>query len=306
MVEFGELVQVDLRDAWHDEPHSFTPWLAENLSILSREVGIQMVAEGTEVPVEQFSADILARNPQDNSLVLIENQLTGTDHTHLGQVLTYVAGLRAQTIIWVARDFTNPHLSAIRWLNEHTVEPYSFFAVRVKVVRIGSSPLAPVFEVLERPNDWERQVRAREESKELTGVTKIFHDFWQFYGEKYAGDLNLQPAYKSHNFFHRVKGLHIRLYINLSGGEVGINIQSPGIFQPDKSAIIEQDNARILRCRTILLERGVELWEKDTGISLAIDDNAENKEVVADWFHEKLATFCSAIESLGIEEDLET
>jgi hypothetical protein len=32
----GTLVDVDLRQAWKHEAHSFTPWLAENLDRLSR------------------------------------------------------------------------------------------------------------------------------------------------------------------------------------------------------------------------------------------------------------------------------
>ena len=49
--------------------------------------------------------------------VLIENQLEEAD-LHLGQVLAYLAGLEAQIVVWVAKD--EAHLSAVRWLNEHT------------------------------------------------------------------------------------------------------------------------------------------------------------------------------------------
>jgi hypothetical protein len=49
----------------------------------------------------------------DDTLVLIENQLEGSDHTHLGQIMTYLAGLEAHTIVWIAADFREPHLS--RW-----------------------------------------------------------------------------------------------------------------------------------------------------------------------------------------------
>ena len=134
MVDFGELKEVGLRQAWPHEANNFTPWLAENLDKLSQVIGIPMELVGTEMSVGQFSADIVARYPVNGSLVLIENQLEWTDHTHLGQVLTYLAGTEAQTVIWIAGKFTNPHLSAIRWLNEHTFDPYAFFAVRVKVV----------------------------------------------------------------------------------------------------------------------------------------------------------------------------
>ena len=121
--EFGTLETVDLREAWPHEAHNFTPWLADNLDRLSDAIGIPLEPEGTEVQVEQFSADIFARNPQDDSFVLIENQLEASDHTHLGQILTYLAGLEARTVIWVARDFQEAHLSAIRWLNENTTDP---------------------------------------------------------------------------------------------------------------------------------------------------------------------------------------
>ena len=64
-----------------------------------------------------------ARNPEDGSLVLIENQLEQTDHSCLGQILTYLLGLDAQFVVWIAREFREPHLSAIHWLNEHTLPP---------------------------------------------------------------------------------------------------------------------------------------------------------------------------------------
>ena len=160
-LEFGELQDVTLRDVWGNEAQHFTPWLAANMERLSEAIGIPLESEGTEVAVEQFSADIVARNPADGSRVLIENQLEGSDHRHLGQILTYLAGVQAQTVIWVARDFDESHRSAIRWLNDHTEEPFAFFAVRVRVVQIADSPLVPLFEVLERPSAWDRTVRGR-------------------------------------------------------------------------------------------------------------------------------------------------
>ena len=119
-MDFGELIDVDLREEWPNEANDFTPWLADNLERLSQVIDIPLETEGMEVSVEGFAADILGCNPMDGGRVLIENQLEGTDYRHLGQILTYLAGLEAQTIIWVARRLHGAHLSAIRWLNEHT------------------------------------------------------------------------------------------------------------------------------------------------------------------------------------------
>ena len=160
-IRFGRLEDLPLRDAWKHEALQFTPWLAENIDHLSDVIGIPLELTGTEVAVETFSADILARNPMDDSVVLIENQLETTDHRHLGQIMTYLAGLDAQTVVWIAPAFREPHLSAIRWLNEHTADGFSFFAIKARVVRIGDSPYAPIFEVVEKPNDWERAITAK-------------------------------------------------------------------------------------------------------------------------------------------------
>lgn len=165
-VIFGSLADVPLREAWSHEAHRFTPWLAANLDRLSQAIGIPLELSGTEMRVGIFSADILARNPADDSVVLIENQLESSDHTHLGQIMTYLAGLETHTMVWVAPHFREEHLSAIKWLNEHTVDPFAFFAVRLRVVRIGDSPFAPLFEVIERPNNWDRQVAQQKRTAE--------------------------------------------------------------------------------------------------------------------------------------------
>ena len=159
-MQFGRLTDLPLRDAWKHEAHKFTPWLAENVDQLSEAIGIPLEITGTEVAVESFSADILARNPMDDSIVLVENQLERTDHKHLGQIITYLAGLEAQTVVWIAPAFREPHLSAIRWLNEHTADGFSFFAVKARVVRIGDSPFAPIFEVVLKPDRWQRRLKS--------------------------------------------------------------------------------------------------------------------------------------------------
>jgi hypothetical protein len=185
----GRLQDVPATDAWQLEDRHFTPWLAANLDRLSEEIGLDLELEATEEFVGRFRADILARDVRGDRLVLIENQLEGGDHKHLGQIMTYLAGLNTQVMIWIATSFTDEHLSAVRWLNAHTVEPFSFFAVRVRVVRIGDSMMAPLFEVLEKPNDWERTIQ--EEARTITGQSELGQKrkaFWTGFIEQYPDE----------------------------------------------------------------------------------------------------------------------
>ena len=114
-----KLTLVELRDQWQDEARDFTPWLAEsaNLSLLAETLGINLDSEDlqTEVAVGPYRADIVVTTNEGK--VVIENQLDSTDHSHLGQALTYAAVLNANTVIWIARRFTEEHRQAVDWLN---------------------------------------------------------------------------------------------------------------------------------------------------------------------------------------------
>ena len=140
----GRLVKVELREAWFSEASDFTPWLAEteNLRLLGETIGMTWNAK-LRRRKWPFRADILCRDTTTNNWVLIENQLERTDHSHLGQLLTYAAGLTAVTIVWIAHRFTEEHRAALDWLNEKTEEGINFFGLEVELWRIGDSPAAP-------------------------------------------------------------------------------------------------------------------------------------------------------------------
>ena len=123
----------------------FYPWLAkeENLSLLGETIGIELELESQEKDVGPFRADILCKDTATDNWVLIENQLERTDHTHLGQLLTYAAGLNAVTIVWIAERFTAEHRAALDWLNEKTDEKINFFGLEIELWQIGDSPIAP-------------------------------------------------------------------------------------------------------------------------------------------------------------------
>ena len=178
----GKLERVEVRSIWETEAHDFTPWLAteENLSILADTLHMELELEAQETNVGQFRADILCKNTDDGSWVLIENQLERTNHRHLGQILTYAAGLHAVTICWVAESFTEEHRATLDWLNEISDETFQFFGLEIELWQIGDSLPAPKFNVVSRPNDWVRSV-AEETSprrKNLSQTKLQQRDFW--------------------------------------------------------------------------------------------------------------------------------
>lgn len=186
--DLGRLESVDLRSEWDTEGSHFTPWLAreENLTVLGDTINIELQLEAKEQPVGPFRADILCTDVSNGSQVLIENQLERTDHTHLGQLMTYAAGLHTVTIVWIAARFTDEHRAALDWLNEITADDISFFGLEVELWRIGNSPPAPKFNVVSKPNNWSRSVSQAARSiaaGELSETKQLQLEYWGAFKE---------------------------------------------------------------------------------------------------------------------------
>jgi hypothetical protein len=180
-VSLGQLEKMDLRKAWESEASHFTPWLAEPQSIrlLSEAVGIDLEVEALEKDVGPFRADILCKDTATGTRVLIENQLERTDHTHLGQLMTYAAGLDAVTIVWLSPKFTPEHRAALDWLNRITDDRINFFGLEIELWRIGDSPMAPKFNVISQPNDWSKSVMEAANRLEMSSTEKLQLEFWK-------------------------------------------------------------------------------------------------------------------------------
>ena len=177
----GRLERVnDLREAWATEDQDFTPWLArpENLAVLAETLGLELETEAQEKKVGLFRADILCKEVGSDAWVLIENQLERTDHTHLGQLMTYAAGLDAVTVIWIAASFTDEHRAALDWLNGITDERFRFFGLEVELWRIGESPPAPKFNIVSKPNDWSRSITRAAADVELSETRIRQKEYW--------------------------------------------------------------------------------------------------------------------------------
>lgn len=227
----GKLERIPLRKAWAHEAGEFTPWLAQadNLQLLAEALGLgELELAGIEHPVGDFKVDILCSD--NGGKVIIENQLAKTDHTHLGQILTYAAGVGARKVIWVAESFRTEHVAALEFLNQHTTDELDFFAVEVELWRIGESPMAPSFNVVVKPNDWAKAGQQNAKAAATMTPTKQrqlkFWTDWSAWLQAKGSTLRTQKPLPQHwtNIALGRAGVHLAASVNSRESRVGMEV----------------------------------------------------------------------------------
>ncbi len=303
MVDLGGLKYLKLKQVWPREADDFAPWLVqeENLAAFSEKLGIELQFERAQVPVGPYFADILAKDARDQ-YVVIEIQFNKTDHDHLGKLITYGATLGASTVIWIAEHFTEEHQRAIEWLNEHTSEELSLYAVRPKVLQIDNSRPAVEFEVVERPNELVKAAAIEKSSGEISESRQIQLAFWEaFKARLLEKKVVLSAETPAPKYWFNVplgrSFIHLSNILNTDEGRVGLRVYlhnrvADAVLDQllkDKNAI-EQEIGTALqwnpnpenRDKTILLSRDIDLNDKESWgpqIDWLVDMNAKFRQV---------------------------
>lgn len=198
MKTLGTLEEIkDLRTVWPHEALDFTPWLSQddNINLLADAVSLEITVDETESSVGDFNVDIYASETGTDRKIIIENQLEDTNHDHLGKLITYASGKSADVVIWVVKHAREEHKAAIEWLNNHTDDKIGFFLCEIKLYKIGASEPAVKFEVIEKPNDWTKEVKKNES---INGTQQQRYDYWVAFE-----DFAFQNAQFAKNFNRR-------------------------------------------------------------------------------------------------------
>lgn len=184
-ITVSRLVPVDPREVWPSEPADFTPWLRDNADALADALGLDLELTTVEHQVGPFFLDVLGRDLTNDSVLVVENQLTATDHDHLGKLITYAANTDAATVVWLALSFREEHRQAVAFLNELGREKARFFGVEIGLARIDASAPAPNFRLVVQPNDFHAQASvAATAASELSGKGALYSAFWEQFLEQ--------------------------------------------------------------------------------------------------------------------------
>lgn len=192
MSKIGKIEAIRLRSHFGSESGGFTPWLADNLEYVSETIHLKLVNPSTEQTSENFRVDIQAEL-EDGSGVVIENQFGDSNHDHLGKIITYRTAFAAKVAIWIVEKAKQEHVEAINWLNE-TDNGCDFYLLELQLIRIGDSPLGPLFTIKSAPS---KEVREKGEIKRLEAHRyEMRYMFWTELLKVFKADKSLS-AFKN-------------------------------------------------------------------------------------------------------------
>lgn len=308
MQELSRLTRLDPREVWTHEAHQFTPWLLANADHLGEVLGVDLELQAAEHAVGGFWLDLLGRDLTNDCVLIVENQLAATDHSHLGQLLTYAAGTDAATIVWMATDFREEHRQALDWLNGLSQGNARFFGIEIGTVRIGDSPPAPLFRLRAQPNDWHAVVAtAAKATTEGGPKAEAYRAFWTRFIERihreHPGWTNARVPGVNNWFDIRspIRGAHYAVAFNRNGriscelyidsGDEDANLDLLRHFESQRDAV-ESSFGGPLSWEDLPGRRACRIAAYGEGDVLNTERHAE----YIDWFFETSAKLRSALE----------
>jgi hypothetical protein len=275
-MELGLLKNVPPRIKWTSEARDFTPWLAQNINALSEALGLELEVENTEVACGPYSADILAKDTGTAKFVVIENQLEKTNHDHLGKAITYASVLDASSIIWIATQFSEEHIKALDWLNDHTTEDFGFYGVQVELWQIDDSKPAIRFNVVSKPNEAVRIAAKTKANEELSESKKFQLEFWTRFRDKLAST-------KRANSSHTPRAQY---WYNVSLGKSNIHISNTCNTDQKTVGIRIYISNKIAETMLPFLETKKSEIEAAIGEHLNWNPNPENRDKIIQLLHQ--------------------
>jgi len=195
MKKIPRISPADVRKLWTNEEKDFTPWLMSNFSELTEKIGIRAINVRKEERTGGFRVDLIGEELDTGRKIVVENQLEQTDHTHLGQLLTYAGGHTAEIVIWISTDFRTEHKRALSWLNSISSDENAFFGIELRAHAIRDE-IGYDFDVVVQPDEWAPKRDAYTKKKQrysdfytalltdlrdqgITNATKGNPDTWQ-------------------------------------------------------------------------------------------------------------------------------
>ncbi|OLS22507.1 MAG: hypothetical protein HeimC3_30480 [Candidatus Heimdallarchaeota archaeon LC_3] len=231
-----EKIETKTLSTYFANEREFSQWLKDNPTYLEEILKVELsstILTGFKLP-GGLEVDILTSIKNHKNLKLfIENQFGGSDHKHLGQILTYMTETGAKTAIWIAENIRREHQQTLTQLNNNFKQEKFFFGIEVQIILIGKSKPSINFIPVVIPEEWDNWVFTHQ----LTTTQGIYNHFWKQIIENFSRSLtHWQPRNPSINnwmWIYRIRDIRFQWAFGGKDPQKGFSVQL-SIRNPEK------------------------------------------------------------------------
>ena len=179
--------------------------------------------------------------------------------------------------------------------------------MQVKAVRIGDSAIAPLFEVVAKPNGWDRQLQQQvvaTKAGELSDLGQFRLAFWSKFLELYPDQVQWKPADADSVRWHPLKTSQLVVVIYISVNGCGIFVRGR------RGQKLEESKQLLLAHQGALEQRlGVSISDIEGYVlTQSLEANARYTSTwpdLAAWLVNRLKIYVEALEDI-VSTPLET
>ena len=268
----GKLKEVDIRELWKHEQYDFSDWLSkkDNIENLNEILGLTLVDISKETYVGSYRCDLFAKDETTGTKVIIENQLEISNHDHLGKIITYASGLDAKVVVWIVKEAREEHRSAIEWLNNNTNNKVGFFLIEIHAYKIGDSDPAPMFQIVEQPNDFIKNNKSSSKDESMNKSQSQRLEFWNQFNDviiERGKPFNVRKATTDHWYDVAIGRSDAHISITLVNRDSLIGV---ALYMPDNKDLYDK------------VVQKKEIIEKELGFNLSWErlDNYKASQII--------------------------
>ncbi len=223
-----------IRERWPNEARDFTPWLKDNLELISKATRLELSASGREVSAAGGRADIVAWESKSKTRVIIENQLEPANTRHYQQLIAYGESLEARIRIWVASAFNRKFQKLVSETNRKEAgkaEGAIYYLLKIDR-KNGDDDQVFFWPELEPTQTQLQKVLHTEDERNRND--RLIEEFWNRWGRG-------EERYKRVARF-RIEYVDARIARRVSIGEAEINVSAwvfRGLFQRNNRRVVD-------------------------------------------------------------------
>ncbi len=272
--------------------------LAENLSLLSDALHMDLELVQTEAWIGNYNGDILADDIRGDTAIVIEHRSDETYHYQLGEFLACAENYNARILIWIADNFREEHRSALDWLNRWTPAEVEVYGVEIRSADDDADANLKFVPII-APASWSK----RSESRPIPNIHSVVlrELFQQLIDDLHRKCPNGFPHSEAlarifHSFPSGVSEITYRA--SFESGQVWVYI--PG-WQPINSQVLNKirnnSEEKAIIEKELCLPSGTDIDWKTGANSIGVyregslDDSKEELKEIRQWMFEYLLKF---------------